>query len=112
MALRALVDLVEGGDVRRLFSDAELLDMATAEELRATQKPSGHKQGNQRSRGAASPAKNGGPKNGSNAVASLSTMGEGSPTIEGSSGGSGSTSTENKEVSRTHALLLDPTCCA
>lgn len=31
-ALRAILDLVEGGDVRRLFSDAELLKLVEAEE--------------------------------------------------------------------------------
>ncbi|CAM9120215.1 unnamed protein product, partial [Ectocarpus sp. 13 AM-2016] len=40
-ALRALMDLVEGGDVRRLFSDAELLELAEAEENHESRNPSG-----------------------------------------------------------------------
>ncbi|CAM9585246.1 unnamed protein product, partial [Ectocarpus sp. 8 AP-2014] len=39
-ALRALMDLVEGGDVRRLFSDAELLELAEAEEKHEARNPS------------------------------------------------------------------------
>lgn len=35
------MDLVEGGDVRRLFSDAELLDLAEAEEKHEARNPSG-----------------------------------------------------------------------
>lgn len=46
-ALRALMDLVEGGDVHRLFSDAELLKLVAAEEeherrpMTGTHKPGG-----------------------------------------------------------------------
>lgn len=35
------MDLVEGGDVRRLFSDAELLELAEAEEKHEARNPSG-----------------------------------------------------------------------
>ncbi|CAM9710801.1 unnamed protein product, partial [Scytosiphon promiscuus] len=96
---RALVDLVEGGDVRSLFSDTELLDMATADELRATQERNVARNGTQSSRGIACAAKKGGPKNESSFVASLPAAGETSFTDE-AGGGPGSTPTGKPEIPR------------
>lgn len=61
------MDLVEGGDVRRLFSDAELLDLAAAEEehekrpgTNGTHKPGAKESDGLISRGGAGAATDGG----------------------------------------------------
>lgn len=99
------MDLVEGGDVRTLFSDAELLGIAAAEESHATQKPSGHRRGNKGFKGAAGAATSGGQKSRSGAVAPFSATDEASGAVEGS-GAAVSAATGKPEVCMPHKLLV------
>ena len=68
-ALRTFMDLVESGDVRRLFSDAELLELVQAEEeyqrrmATNTRRTSPKGISNATPRGAARPMTGGGPAN-------------------------------------------------
>lgn len=97
------MDLVEGGDVWRLFSDAELLEMAAEEEARAARPPGDPGNGTQPSRRGTGGVANTSTNQGLGRGSSLSTMAGGSVADHGDGGGNGISSTIKGEVHTYHA---------